>query len=190
MTQTTEQPRLRLVHGPDEDAHAGGLSGLVATLLAALGRWQVQLTQLVEITERKLAAMRRADVTAMHACMLEEAAALEIVAGGEQERRAILAALAQRLHLPEQPMPPLAMITDKLDEPESSHLRAKTLGLRELAERLKKRNGLAAVVARSLQSHVRAALADVSGANQSSIGYGPSGRVEQRITRSWVDAVG
>ena len=190
MTEMTRKPVLRLVPDASAGAQAGGLSHLLARLMAALGGWHRQLSDLVQITEQKLSAMRRADITAMHACMQEESTALQTIAAGEQERRAILAAVAQRLHLPADATPQLSKIAERLAEPESSHLRAKTLGLQELAERLKKRKSLAAVVARSLQSHVRAALAEVSGVNQSSIGYGPSGRAEQRITRSWVDAVG
>lgn len=187
-----EARHLRLVQPGDGPgaACAGGLTELADALLAALATWRAQIAQLVEITERKLSAMRRADLEAMHNCLAAEAAALETVVHGERERRAILAALAQRLHLPPEPLPMLSQITAQLPEPKASLLRAKTLGLQDLAERLQKRNALAATVAQRLQMHLRAAVAEAAEANQTAVGYGPSGREEKRITRSWVDAVG
>lgn len=185
---TNTRPRLRLIN--TDATPAGELSALVAELLTALRAWGAQLTELLEITERKLAALGKADVSGLHDCLQAEAGALEQVVAGEPQRRAILARLAQRLHLPSDPAPPLTKITEQLPEPEASLLRAKTQGLRAAAEKLKKKNGLAASVAQRLHSHIRIALADVANANQRPVGYGPSGRVEQRTTRSWVDAVG
>jgi hypothetical protein len=84
----------------------------------------------------------------------------------------------------------LSEIAEKLPEPHSSRLRAKTAGLRQTAEELRRENRVAAEVAQHLHKHIRAVFEDIARVNQESVVYGPSGKHEQRTNKTWVDAVG
>jgi hypothetical protein len=55
---------------------------------------------------------------------------------------------------------------------------------------LEEKNRLVAAVAHGLHAHVRGVFTDLASANQETVVYGRSGRHDQRVTRSWVDAVG
>lgn len=172
---------------PTEDARPATLA---PRLLETLGALEHQLSSLVELAEEKLAAMRAADTTRLNACACQEAAALEGLFALDQQRAAILARLAQTLPDERVTERRLSEIAHVFDEPARGKLLEKTRVLRDLGERLRKKNQLAATVARHLHKHIRAVFADVAKASQESAGYGPDGRGKQQTRETWVNAIG
>ncbi len=162
----------------------------VRDLLATVIALHELLKQLLELAARKLSAMRVADTETLQHCAADEGAVLQTVFERERERDAALARLAQGLHWSEAVPPRLSEIAERLPEPLSSRLRAKIAGLRQTAHELRQKNQLAAAVARNLHKHLRAVFEDVAQVNQESVVYGPSGKHEQRVNQTWVDAVG
>lgn len=149
-----------------------------------------RLRQLLELAQEKLAALRSANADALQSCAARESNLLEQVLHNEQERTAVLARLAQTLHLPAEHKQSLEHIADLLAEPRRSALRARNAALRDVATQLQEKNKLVARVAHNLQSHIRGVFAALAKVNQESIVYGPKGQHEQRNIRSWLDAVG
>ncbi len=173
-----DPPRLAL---PARDLHELGqhLSSLQATL-----------TSLSDLTDEKLAGLKAADTAVLHRCAAREADLLRQVFKDEQNRNAVLARLAQALQCTAPSPPRLAEIADRIPEPLASSLRARNAALKAVASELRRKNGLAAKVARNLQNHIRGIFADVASASQESLGYGPKGQHETSDSRSWVDAIG
>jgi hypothetical protein len=141
-----------------------------------LAELHAALKQLADLADRKLAAMRIADTEALQDCAVREGDLLREMFRGEQRRNAVLASLAQGLHLAEPQRARLMEIADRLPEPLASSIRARGVALRDLAARLQRKNRLAAGVARNLQSHIRGIFAAMAGAAQESQVYGPQGR--------------
>jgi ribosome-binding protein aMBF1 (putative translation factor) len=168
----------------------GGLDTLARELLDSLSEFQRSLAALVELAGRKVSAMRAADAADLYACAREEGHLLEQAGAAEQRRQAIVARLAQTLRAERLRAAPLSEIADRFAEPHASAIRARSMGLRELARELGEKNHLAASVARNLHSHLRAVLSELARANLESLGYGPTGQREEIRTHSWVDAVG
>jgi hypothetical protein len=162
----------------------------VGDLLAVLSPLHQLLKRLLQLARAKLDAMRRADAVALQRCAAEECGLLERVFAHEDRRNAALARLAQTLHSEDAPRARLAEIAQRLPEPFSSRLRARTAGLRRTADELRQKNRLAADVARHLHDHIRAVFDDVARVNQESVVYGPSGKHQHRTNETWVDAVG
>ena len=168
---------------PDLHDDAAGLVDSLATLHAALGR-------LHAVSVEKLAAMRRADVAGLARLAVEESAPLGEALQARDAQRAILARLAQRLRPTGAPPAGVAEMVDFFPEPRASQIRARIAGLQETAGKLSKQNALVASVARGMQTHIAAVLEEIANANCQPVGYGPNGRVEQQVTRNWIDAVG
>jgi hypothetical protein len=162
----------------------------VTDLLDVLSTLHELLNQLLELARDKLDAMRHADALALHRCAAEECGVLERLLDQEHSRNAALARLAQTLHWNDPAPLRLADIAQRLPEPLSSRLRARTAGLRRTADELRQKNRLAAEVARHLHDHIRAVFEDLARVNQESVVYGPRGNHEQRTNQTWVDAVG
>jgi len=171
-------------------AQAPTLDEQVGDLLAVLSTLHQLLKRLLQLARAKLDAMRRADALALQRCAAEECGLLERVFAHEVRRNAALARLAQTLHWDDAPRARLSEIAQRLPEPFSSRLRARTAGLRRTANDLRQKNRLAADVARHLHDHIRAVFDDVARVNQESVVYGPSGKHEHRTNETWVDAVG
>ena len=148
------------------------------------------LTDLSNLTDEKLAGMKSADTAALHRCAAREADLLRQVFNDEHNRNAVLARLAQALQCGARTPPRLSEIADRLPEPLASSLRARNAALKVVAGELKRKNGLAAKVARNLQNHIRGVFAEVASASQESLGYGPKGQHETSDSLSWVDAIG
>ena len=159
-------------------------------LIDSLIKLHELLKQLVGGVEEKLAGMRGADVEVLHACAQREKQLLEEVFQTERERDAILARLAQTLHMPQLKSAPLSEIVNHIPEPLCSALRARNVALRDIAIKLQQKNRLAAQVAHNLQTHIRAVFVELAKANQESIVYGPKGQHEQANIRTCLDAVG
>lgn len=159
-------------------------------LADTLSELQPALRRLIELSERKLAALRRADAGALARCAQAEKELLDSLQLIERRRHAVLARLAQQLRWPPAAGATLSQIADRLPEPISSVIRVRIAPLRDLASHLEKTNRLAASVARGLHQHLRALFADVARASQETVVYGPHGQPEMRTTRAWVDAVG
>lgn len=172
------------------DREPGCLETRFDELLAAVTGLHELLKQLLELATSKLAAMRAADTDALQRCAANESAVLQRLFEQEKERDAAIARLAQGLPPGGTGPPRLSELAQRLGEPFSSRLRAKTAGLREVATALQEKNRLAAAVARNLHTHICAVFDDVAKVNQESVVYGPSGKHEQRSKRTWVDAVG
>lgn len=149
-----------------------------------------QLRTLLELAERKLAAMRRADPAAIHECTLEETDCLREHYRMDRRLRAVLARFAQRLPDGTLSQPRVAEVAGRLAEPLASRIQAKSACLRPLAEKLQRQNQLASQVAQNLHGHIRAVFAEVADAQQKTVGYGPAGRHEKRASQRLVDAVG
>lgn len=163
---------------------------LAERLDACLAELQGLMTRLSDSAAARLAALRRADTEALRVQSEEEERVLARTAQVEQTRSAILADLAQALHAPDANPLRLEDLADRLQEPLSSRIRARSVGLRSAAEILKKNTRLTADVAQRLQLHIRAVLAELAGANREPIGYGAGGRTESCVARTWVDALG
>jgi flagellar biosynthesis/type III secretory pathway chaperone len=148
------------------------------------------MKQLAELAGEKLAAMRRADTATLDRCTAREAELVKTVFGSEAKRKALLARIAQSLHLPQPERAKLGEIAERLPEPSASALRARNAALREIAAELQQKNRLAAKVAQNLQSHIRGVFAELAGAAQETPVYGPRGQHEGRRPRCWVEAVG
>ena len=168
---TADEPALR------------ALNEQLASLHAAMKR-------LVELANDKLAAMRRADTAALERCTADEAELIKVVFNGEARRKALLARVAQSLHLPHPERVRLRDIAEKLPEPLASALRARNVALREVAVDLQQKNRLAAKVAQNLQSHIRGLFAELAGAAQEIPVYGPRGQHSSSRPRCWVEAIG
>lgn len=183
---------MRLVPSPIRAAtcDGGSVAAAVTALDGVLGALHTGLKNLIEIADRKLAAMRSADAESLHACAARETDLLQAHFATERERDAVLALLAQ--HLPALSARPLHLgaVADAIPEPGASRIRARMQGLRTLAGELQKKNALAADVARRLQSHIREVFAAVAEVNQECVVYGRNGQHEAATTRRWVDAVG
>jgi hypothetical protein len=178
-------PTLRLAPAP-----AGGLTEQIRELLTHLASLHVALSTLAGLAGEKLGALRRADAPALQDCARREGELLNAVFRAEQQRKAVLARVAQSLHLPAEPRSTLTEIAARLGEPLASAVRARSTALQDAAAELQRKNGLVARVAQSLQSHVRGIFAEVAGAAHEPAGYGPRGQHETGTPRCWVDAVG
>lgn len=196
MSRTTENPVageeavVAKIAAPPDAAEAHDTEAQVGELTEALSGLQELLEQLLGLARAKLAAMRAADANALQRCAARECGVLERLFDRERRRDAVLARLAQSLQWNGGPRLRLPEIADALPEPHCSRLRARTAGLRRTAEELRRKNRVAAEVARHLHEHVRAVFEHIARVNQESVVYGPSGKHEQRTNRTWVDAVG
>ena len=162
----------------------------VRELLELLSALHELLKRLLELARAKVDAMRGADAVGLQRCAAEECGLLERLFEHEDQRNAAFARLAQSLHWNDVARVRLSDIAERLPEPFSSRLRARTAGLRRTADELRQKNRLAAEVARHLHDHIRAVFEEVARVNQESVVYGPSGKHEQRTNETWVDAVG
>ena len=167
-----------------------GLEAQFEELLAVVSAMHEMLKQLLELAQDKLAAMRGADAAELQRCAVEECGVLERLFAQECRRDAVLARVAQSLPGEYPPQARLSEIAERLPEPFCSRLRARTAGMRRTIDELRRRNRVAAEVARHLHEHIRAVFEDVARVNQQSVVYGPSGRHEQRTKETWVDAIG
>ena len=155
-----------------------------------LASLQSLLRQLLAQTVEKLDAIRQADTDRMERCAVGETELLEQVARTEQRRAAITARVAQDVPSARKGRLSLSELVDHLQEPLASVFRARNAALRQLATELQEKNALVARVARNLQTHIREIFAELAKVNQESVVYGPKGKHEQRVVRSWLDAVG
>jgi hypothetical protein len=185
----TEGARMHVISRPD-DAGLPSLEGQANELLEVLSLLHTMLQRLLELAGVKLSAMRTADAAALQRCAAQECDVLARLFEEEGRRDAVLARLAQSLPGEELRGARFSDIAERLPEPFGSRLRARTAGMRRTVEELRRRNRLAAEVARHLHDHIRAVFEDVARVNQESVVYGPSGKHEQRTKQSWVDAVG
>jgi len=176
------------LHEPRDGRDA--LASACDALLEVLAEHHKSLRTLLALCDRKLAALRAADTAGLHALADEEASAVEAIAARDARREAVLARLAQLVPAAAARPPRLAALAAALPEPFSSRILAKSMGLRELAEKLQRKNGIAAAVARGLQTHIRAVFAEASSANCETVAYGRDGKADERVNRNWVDAVG
>ncbi|MGE0481724.1 MAG: flagellar export chaperone FlgN [Phycisphaerae bacterium] len=176
-------------HQP-EQAYSLALASAAQDICECFTELYTGMTELADLAEQKLAAVRRADTAALAACTSAEAERLNGVARLDQRRAAALAALAQQLHDPTLARARLEEIAKKLPVPFSARLQAKSTGLRQIAERLQEKNRVFAGVARNLQSHVRAVLNDLTGAAAGGPAYGRDGKMETAAGRCLVDALG
>ena len=167
-----------------------GVEHLAGQLNECLGELHALVKQLGDNAGAKLAAMRRADAATLQQLALDEEDTLRRTAVVERRRAATLAALAQALHWPAARGAKLDELATQLPEPAASQIRARNTGLRVVAENLQKNTRLVADVARSLQTHIRAILEELAGANLEVIRYGAKGTHERTAARTWVDALG
>jgi hypothetical protein len=174
------------VHSP----RTADLDDDVQTLLCTLNELGDHLRALHQLAIRKLDAMKRADIALLNSCAAEEECELQRMLRRDGKRDAVLARLAQALRMRTSAPARLTEIAGRLPQPFSSQIVAKSAELRGLAENLEEKNRLAAAVAQSVHSHIRAVFAEVAKANQETIGYGRNGKHEAMTTRAWVDAVG
>ena len=148
------------------------------------------LKALTEQSRQKLDFLRAADTNGLQSCAAREGELLQEVFHAAQGRGAVLARLAQALHLPDVRAVRLGQICDRLPEPYASALRARIAALERSAAELQQRNKLAATVAHNLQCHIRGVFAELAKATQERTGYGPQGTPESNNPQCWVDAVG
>lgn len=161
-----------------------------AELMAALDEAHDSLRRLLALAKEKLAAIRTADTVELKRVAERECEELQRLFERERRRDATVARLAQTLHCDSEQRPRVSELADRMHEPFSSRLRAKTEGLRATAGLLQQRNRVAAGVARSLHQHIREVFEDVARVNRETIGYRPDGQYERQRTDSWVDAIG
>lgn len=167
-----------------------GLAPLLRELGECLTALHAALKSLSELAAEKLAGLRAADTAALERCAKREEEVLREVFRGEQRRKAVLARVAQGLHLAEPARARLTEVAERLPEPLASSLRARNAALRATVGELQRKNQLAARVAQNLQSHIRGVFAEVARAAQESLVYGPQGQHEVGRPRSWVEAIG
>lgn len=177
------EPRLAVSPPGDESALHG-------ELLATLDALREQLSGLVEMADRKLAAMRVADAPALHALAAEEGRLVREHYETDRRRRACVARFAQQLPAGAPPPRTLAAVAERLPEPDASRIRSRCEGLRRLAETLQRKNRIVLRVAQDLHGHIGAVVADVTAAQQEPAGYGPAGRELRRTRQLLLDAVG
>ncbi len=157
---------------------------------ACLGQLHGHLKTLLACADEKVGALRSADSAALQSISEREAQQLHAVFHAEQERKAILARLAQAMPDAALEQATLKELIPLLPEPTASRIQARSQGLREISKRLQEKNGFVADVAQRLQQHIRDVFADVAKANQESIVYQQDGRHRIDETRNWIDAVG
>lgn len=157
---------------------------------AALDELLASLRQLDALASEKLAALRQADSKRLEACAAEEGELLAAVLAQGPRRGALLADVAQRLLGDVRGAPTLAMLAERLPEPQASNLRAKSLLFEKVTGELQRKNRLAGQVARKLQEHVRGIFADVAKSAQTQVGYGKSGPSVLAGASCYVEAVG
>ena len=177
-------PTLRLHAGPD------AFDAPVRDLLDVLTLTQEQTRELLALSDRKLAALRRADATGLRECARQEEAALARVQETTAARRAVLARLAQLVREPSLVSASVSELADRLPEPLGSALRARSVPLRELALQLAERNQLAARVARNLHQHIRAVFTTLAEPEHDAALYGRNGETATAPSRGWIDATG
>jgi flagellar biosynthesis/type III secretory pathway chaperone len=162
-----------------------------ADLLAAMGRSQGIFQALANTAGDKLEALRRADTPVLNDCTRREHELLQQFHRAEQQRRAAVARLAQQLPRPAVPGAELSSLVEQVAEPLRSQLQAKLAGLRHVAEQLREKNRLAALVAQELQNHIQGIFVEVMQSRREVQGYGPEGRQSQgNSSRVIVDAMG
>lgn len=159
-------------------------------LVDYLGELHGLLRALAELAGQKLAALRAADAARLHACAAREGSLLQEIFRTAQGRAAVLARLAQALHIADLRTLRLAGLADRLPEPQASLLRARSTALAQVAAELQRKNTLVAAVAHDLQAHIRGVFAELARVGQEPSGYGPAGRPQAGSRRCWVDAVG
>lgn len=169
---------------------AAAVDAAAQDLLANLADLGHALRGLLDLSTRKLAALRTADAAELTRCAAAAPAAIEQMAELTRRRGVILARLAQALRAPRLATAPLSDVAARLAEPSASALRARIVPLREISLRIEQKNRLASDVARRLHSHIREVFADVAKAAQESVVYGPDGQPDPRLAQNWVDAVG
>ncbi|MEP0848226.1 MAG: flagellar protein FlgN [Phycisphaerae bacterium] len=168
----------------------GDEAALRGELLGTLGDLREQLNTLIEMADRKLAAMRVADAQALHALAAEEGRLVREHYETDRRRRACVARLAQQLPVAGARPRTLTEVAGLVPEPDASRIRSHCEGLRRVAEMLQRKNRIVFRVARDLHTHIGAVVADVAMAQQEPAGYGPAGRELRRTRQLLVDAVG
>ncbi len=159
-------------------------------LLEALAEHQGLIESLLDVSREKMKSIRAADARSLHSCTSRESALLEKTLEFEQRRKAVVARLAQALHLPDPERLTLRQIAKELPEPYASAVRSRMLGLRAVAVELQHANRVAAIVARDLHRHIRDVFAALANANRESVVYGPQGREHLTTSKNILDAVG
>lgn len=180
---TTAEHRLAVLPLGDEAAPHG-------ELLGTLGALREQLNGLIELADRKLAAMRAADAPTLHTLAAEEGRLVREHYETDRRRRACVARLAQQLPAGTPRPRTLTELAGHVPEPDASRIRSHGEGLRRLAETLQRKNRIVMRVAQELHRHIGAVLADVTTAQQEPAGYGPAGRELRRTRQLLLDAVG
>ena len=104
--------------------------------------------QLLLAARSKQSAMRAGDVDALQSWSAREQFLVDRIAAAEQQRRAIVDALAQTLHL-EGPVT-LTLLAGKLEEPDRSRLLALAGAIRSLAEQIRQTNQINDAVTREI----------------------------------------
>ncbi len=159
-------------------------------LLENLAAHQAQLKGLLDTAGAKMRAIRTADATGLNTCTAREARLLEEILRTEQQRRAVLARLAQSMPQANVKSLTLGEISGFFPEPICSAIRARMRAMAEIAKELRERNRVAEIVARDLQRHVREIFAAMCGAGRRSATYGPNGDRPRSTTEALWDAVG
>lgn len=159
-------------------------------LVHILGELQTLLTRLVECADEKLHAIRCAGAEALQACVGREMQYLDELLAVERKRDAIVARIAQQLQQPSLRRAPVQQTAEKFPEPLRSSIHARCMGLRQAAEKLQRKNRVAAEVAQGLQSHVRAVFGELAKACRDATTYSDTGRMRHTETQLVIDALG
>lgn len=183
---------MKTISFPAGDTHSRGASEEAdgRAIVDSLGELTGLMSSLVDCAGEKLAAIRRASAEALQSCVAAEMQTLDAVLAAERKRDAVVARVAQRLQLPSLRRASMTQVAEKFSEPWRSAIRARCMGLRKAAENLRQKNGVAAEVARGLQSHVRAVFGALAQAGQDATTYAGNGRMRHADKQLVIDALG
>lgn len=183
MTTIAFQPRESTSRASHDDADG-------RALVDVMGELQALMTQLVDCSAAKLAAIRRASAGELQRCVATEMQCLDQLLATERKRDAIVARVAHRLQLPALRRGSMLAVAEKFPEPLRSAIHARCVGLRKAAENLQQKNRVVAEVARGLQSHVKAVFDALAKAGQSETTYAGNGRMRHADKQLVIDALG
>ena len=165
---------------------------VVEELLEVLGEARRLHEELLAVLRRKLEAIRRAEMQAVHSCGAREALLVDRIRRNELRRRGLVERLGRQLAVPAGRARPVRLteLAEQLGEPMRSRLLVMAAGLRDLLGKIGDTNRVIGMVSEAMLEHFRQVYEAMRQAVPGSGLYSPAGRDTDDVRMNVLDAVG
>lgn len=162
----------------------------VTPLVTLLGDLAALQEELAVVLDAKLAAMRRADVAAMHSASAREGHLMGQAARLDAARHATVARVAAALGLPRGEPVTLTAVAARVDGAPRAALHVAGARLRDAMLRVAERNRVVSMVSGEMLAHFRSVFAAMARRPESPAEYTPRGGAAHGAECMALDAVG